>query len=74
MLEHKQVSCGQESNKRECLYNKNVIELACSVRIGKILVSSYFFASLLNSPSARSINLQKKVPKQVPNTDLTLVQ
>ena len=39
LLEHK-VLHRLESNKQESLYNKNVIELACSVCIGKKLVSS----------------------------------
>ena len=38
-----------------------VIELACSVRIGNILVEFFFFfffGSLWTSPSARAINFQ----------------
>ena len=40
--EHKQVSRLLQNNKRESLYNKNHIELASSVHIGKILVSPFF--------------------------------
>ena len=41
-----------------------VIELACSVRIGNILVEFFFFfffGSLWTSPSARAINFQKNL-------------
>ena len=41
LFEHKQVSHGLESNKQESLYNKHLIELACSVRIGKIWSRSF---------------------------------
>ena len=49
-LEHKQVSGGPESNKRK-VYVKNLIELACPVRIGKIWISSFFFFFVLKQNS-----------------------
>ena len=37
LLEHKQVLRSLESKNWYRLYNKNLVELACSVRIAKIL-------------------------------------
>ena len=49
--EHKQVSGILEKTGGKVYKTKNLSELECSVRIGKILVSSFFFASLCTSPS-----------------------
>ena len=51
LIEHKQVSRGLESKRQERLYVRSVL--------GKYW-SRPFFASLWTTPSARSINLQKK--------------
>ena len=53
---------------------KSFIELACSVRIGKILVSFYFW-KFMDLPFGLFHDFQKKeVDQWLPNTDLTPVQ
>ena len=54
---HERACPAREPNSLQYI---DVIELACSVRTGKIFVEFLFFASLWTEPQARSINLQKK--------------
>ena len=57
LLEHtcKQVSRGVKSNKQESLFIKNFIELACSVRVGKMLVLS-FSSSFFKKRKLKKLN------------------
>ena len=62
-------------NLKESHDNKNLIELACSVRIGKILVSFFFFCKVMDLACGLVHKLAKKELDQYSlSTDLTLVQ
>ena len=57
--------------------SRHFIELASLLRIGEILLSSFFsfFPGLWNSPAARSVNLRRKeLYKDFSNSDFTQVQ